>query len=620
MQGPRLIPRLREIQEASGYLPRAKMEALGAELMLPLHRIHEVVSFFPHLRLKPGPAATIRVCRDLACEHAGAMALKQRLEALASDFGSESVGVEWSSCLGQCDRAPAIQAEFERPGDHSVIIDQDGRHAARTYDKLKLDIDYFLSDRESVADLIAPLPENRPAWKLDYTNQPGGRLPEFSAVRSFAARLRDADDPASRDAVLEALNEQMRNADLRGMGGAGVPTFRKWQDVRSARGDRRYVICNADESEPLTFKDREILLRTPDIVLEGMIFGALFTGATSGYVYVRHEYPAQIEAMQKAIDRAYEAGVLGKDVMGTGQNLDIEVFVSPGGYVCGEQSALIEAIEEKRSEPRNKPPQIETNGLYDCPTLLNNVETFSWVPAIAHYGGAWFADSGVTSGPWYGRPGRRSNAAKGMRFFSLCGDVRRPGVHEVPNGTTLGELIRLCGGMIDGLPLFALAPSGPSGGFLPAQLTRSMIAPEFRNAFPSDRERLNVEELPLDLDEFRTLGLMLGAGMMVYADRPGQRPDMLAQALSATRFYRRESCGKCVPCRVGCQKLVEIGESLNSVDRTDPASVRSIAELVADLAETMELTSICGLGTSAPKPLSSYVALFLTPDFQKAQE
>jgi NADH:ubiquinone oxidoreductase subunit F (NADH-binding) len=223
----------------------------------------------------------------------------------------------------------------------------------------------------------------------------------------------------------------------------------------------------------------------------------------------------------------------------------------------------------------------------------------------------------VQGGPWYGRQGRRNSSAKGLRFFSICGDVRKPGVHEVPNGTTLGELIELSGGIIDNLPLFAFAPSGPSGGFLPAKLTRQMIAPEYHRAIPADQTDINVLDLPLDLDEFRTLGLMLGAGMMVYADRPGRRPDMLAQALSATRFYRRESCGKCVPCRVGCQKLVEIGERLTASSRTDPYEIQRISDLVQDLSETLELTSICGLGTSAPKPLSSYMTYFLESDNQR---
>ena len=613
---PRLIPRLRTIQETSGYLPRAKLESLSSELGIPLHKIHEIVSFFPHYRLEPAAPVHIRVCRDLACDHARAADVKTRLEELAQTFGADRVQVEWTSCLGLCDRAPAIQAEFDSPGQHSMAIDDHGQRLDALTIRLKKTISKFFESGAGSLNQATTASLNRPGWRLDYRHDGDLVYPEFHAVRGFAERLRDAGTQADTSAVMQWLNDEMKRADLRGMGGAGVPTFRKWLDVKSARGNMRFLICNGDESEPLTFKDRELLLQTPDIVLEGMIFGGLFTGATKGYVYIRHEYPAQIHAMEQAIKRAYEAGVLGKNILGTGLDLEIEVFISPGGYVCGEQSALIEAIEEKRSEPRNKPPQIETNGLYDCPTLLNNVETFAWIPAIAHHGGAWYAGSGIQGGPWYGRPGRRSSASRGLRFFSICGDVNSPGVYEVPNGTTLGELIKLSGGMLDQLPLFAFAPSGPSGGFLPARLGREMIAPEFQRAFPAELSELDVLDLPLDLDEFRTLGLMLGAGMMVYADRPGRRPDMLAQALSATLFYRRESCGKCVPCRIGCQKLVQIGEALTLSSRTDPTELEHLGQLVQDLSETLELTSICGLGTSASKPLASYLTYFLEPNDQ----
>ena len=618
-QGPRVVPRLRSMQEAYGYLPRPKLENLAAELEIPLHRIHEIISFFPHYRLKPGPAIHIRVCRDLACDHAGSVVLKQRLEALVAEFGSGKVVVEWTSCLGLCDKAPAVQAEFEALGRHPIAVDDGQDHPEHIVGRMRDAIERFSEGRTDLHDDADLKPAGRPRWQLNYRNSGELELEEFAAVKQFAARLVAAPSPEARLEVMQSLNNEMKSADLRGMGGAGVPTFRKWLDVRSARGENRYVVCNADESEPLTFKDRELLLQTPDIVLEGMIFGALYSGATQGYVYIRHEYPAQIRAMEKTIKRAHKAGVLGKNILGTGHDIEIEVFVSPGGYVCGEQSALIEAIEEKRSEPRNKPPQIETNGIYDCPTLLNNVETFAWVPSIYHHGGAWYAGSGVQGGPWYGRAGRRSNATRGMRFFSLCGDLRRPGVHEVPNGTTLRELIDRCGGLLDNAPLFAFAPSGPSGGFLPARLTKEMIAPEFHRAFPAEATHLDVLDIPLDLDEYRTLGLMLGAGMMVYADRPGKRPDILGQALAATRFYRRESCGKCVPCRVGCQKLVEIGENLVGGSVNKPTHLLAINDLVRDLSDTLELTSICGLGTSAPKPISSYLAYFQPYEDQRAE-
>ena len=222
------------------------------------------------------------------------------------------------------------------------------------------------------------------------TETPGEESPvsgqdqPYAAVARFALALERAGDPVARRAVGQGLIDELKTSDLRGMGGAGRPAFSKWGEVRdeSERADRTYIICNADESEPSTFKDREILLRAPHLVVEGMVLGALLVGAHQGYVYIRHEYFDQIHAVEAEIKRARALGVVGPNVLGTGQSFELEVFESPGGYVCGEQSALIEAIEEHRAEPRNRPPVIEANGLYNQPTLLNNVETFAWVPAI----------------------------------------------------------------------------------------------------------------------------------------------------------------------------------------------------------------------------------------------
>jgi NADH:ubiquinone oxidoreductase subunit F (NADH-binding) len=304
--------------------------------------------------------------------------------------------------------------------------------------------------------------------------------------------------------------------------------------------------------------------------------------------------------------------VVGLDVLGTGQTFELEAFESPGGYVCGEQSALIEAIEEHRAEPRNRPPVIEANGLFNKPTLLNNVETFAWVPSIALNGGAWYRDSGIVESPWYlarrkpdDKPERWPRGT-GMRFFSLCGDVAKPGVFEVPVGLTVGELIAMAGGMRDGLPLLALMPSGPSGGFVPARLTPADLPARQRRNFPAGRDEISLLELPLDKAEFDQLGLLLGAGLLVVAGLPGVAPAarILDVALNATRFFRNESCGKCVPCRVGSQKLVLIGEGLQA-GPADPDERAGLFDLVRALQETMEQTSICSLGTSASKPLAS---------------
>jgi NADH:ubiquinone oxidoreductase subunit F (NADH-binding)/NADH:ubiquinone oxidoreductase subunit E len=618
------VQQLREIQERLGYLPKKEVEGLSTRFEVPLHRLHEVISFFPHFRLVPPPDIEVHVCRDMACHLRGAVECKERLAEVAREFGGpERIRVEEVSCLGRCDGAPAALIELHRAGepDGARVLE---RPAVSDYDaRLRLISGAHLSGQEVPLDEVDRSPRG---WRIDPYRQPtadpgNGEAEKaaekgrerYAAVIEIAERLKQARDSAARKAVGQALINELKISDLRGMGGAGRPAFSKWGEVRdeSERADATYVICNADESEPSTFKDREILLRTPHLIIEGMALGALVVGAQQGYVYVRHEYLDQIKAVKDEIERARALGVVGPDVLGTGQPFELETFESPGGYVCGEQSALIEAIEEHRAEPRNRPPLIEANGLNNRPTLLNNVETFAWVPSIALNGGAWYRGCGASEAAWYVARRKADDkpdqapSGKGLRFFSICGDVERPGVYEVPVGLPLGELIALAGGMRGGFPLLALAPSGPSGGFLPATLTPADLPAKKRDNFPKGRTELSVLELPLDKGEFDELGVLLGAGLLFVARVPGVEPAarMLDLARNATRFFRNESCGKCVPCRIGSQKLVDIGDRLRA--GTSNATNIEVIELVRALHETMEQTSICSLGTSASNPLAS---------------
>jgi NADH:ubiquinone oxidoreductase subunit F (NADH-binding) len=409
------------------------------------------------------------------------------------------------------------------------------------------------------------------------------------------------------------------------MGGAGMPAAGKWRDVRDAVRDARgrgkdegaYIVVNGDESEPGTFKDRELLLRTPHLVVEGVILAGLVTGASRGYIYIRHEYPEQIKACRAEIRRAERLGVCGDDAWALGRPFPVEVFVSPGGYICGEQSALIEAMSGRRGEPRNMPPKLETNGLYERPTLVSNVETFAWVPYVWINGGKQYADLGA-------------NTWRGRRFFSVSGDVRRPGVYEVPMGMKLRELIegeQYCQGMKGGRPLKGFAPSGPSGGFLPARLSTASIlqgkderkkkawsAFAKRHGVPEDAGDFDLLEIELELDVFRSLSPTeaLGAGLVVYAE--GR--DMAEQAVNALQFFRNESCGKCVPCRIGSQKLVTLGERLME-NRIDGARWSdALKPAVDDLGRVMKMASICGLGRSVPMPLET-VMRFFAGDLQR---
>jgi NADH:ubiquinone oxidoreductase subunit F (NADH-binding) len=386
---------------------------------------------------------------------------------------------------------------------------------------------------------------------------PYGGFGEYRAVKRFL----ETSDYAGVIATLKA-------SGLRGLGGAGFPTGLKWEIVRNAAGKQKYIVCNADESEPGTIKDRFIMQHLPYLVIEGMVLAGLVTGAKKGYLYIRHEYEEPREVLQKEIERCYRERILGKDILGSGRTFDLEIFVSPGGYICGEESALLEALEGKRAEPRNKPPFPGTNGLWNMPTVINNVETFIFAAAILVRGVEWFKAQGV-------------NGSTGLKFVGVSGDVVRPGVFEVPMGTSYRKLIfNYAGGVVDGRTLLAFAPSGPSSGYLPA----SML------------------DLPLDFKAVADAGSMVGSGAIVVC---ADNRCMLDMALNSVRFFRNESCGKCVPCRVGSQKLVTILSAWSSGE-----SKPDDKQLCDELFQAMRMTSICGLGQIVPAPITSVMQHF----------
>jgi formate dehydrogenase beta subunit len=532
--GPSLIPALHAIQERVGWLPREELETLAREVRRPLYEIEGLISFYPHFRTEPPKKASLRVCHDLSCWLRGS---DQALAALRERYGEDpDVEVLEVSCLGRCDQAPAV-AVGEHPGT-----------AADAAQRVSAALDGGLPEPQVVTySAGAPWP-----------NDPYGPGHErYQVLRAVLAGQRDPGE------LIATLTE----SGLRGMGGAGFPAGRKWGLVAAQEASPKYVICNADESEPGTFKDRQILAEQPHLVLEGMLLGMLAVGAQEGWVFIRHEYGPEEAMIRREIAWLRAAGLAGEDVAGTGRRLSVEVFTSPGGYILGEESALIECMEGHRGEPRNKPPFPGTYGLWGMPTLMNSVETFAHVPVIMQRGAGWWHEQGASG-------------HSGLKFFAVSGDVERPGVYCVPMGSTARQLLELAGGVAGGRPLAAIQPGGASSNFL----------------------RADQIDIPLDFDALAKAGSMLGSGALVVL---AEGSNLLGAATNVLRFFRDESCGKCVPCRVGSAKAHQILSDVLAADG-GPADVD---DRIGLLEETMRKTSICGLGQVALGPVLSVLRL-----------
>jgi NADH:ubiquinone oxidoreductase subunit F (NADH-binding) len=532
---------LRAIQLRHGFLPKAELEGLSQRTQTPLYQIHSVASFYPHFHLAAPPRADVRVCADMSCHLNGAGELRADLERRFSASNPQDVLIRDVSCLGRCDHAPAISMN-----DH-IFTNVAAPHAEQ--------IVRSALRGETIAD-DHPV-EARAVCKAD--PYPDGE--KYDVVRNLV-QTKNWDDVIAK----------LKSSELRGLGGAGFPTSMKWDLVRKERDPVKYVVCNADESEPGTIKDRFIMTHLPHLLIEGMLIAGLVTGAQRGILYIRHEYHLQEEILGEEIRRCYRAGLLGKTILGTTLAFDLEVFVSPGGYICGEETALIEAIEGHRAEPRNKPPFPVQAGLWQKPTVLNNVETFVNVPQILARGVDWFIAQGA-------------NGSRGLKFVGVSGHAAKPGIFEVPMGITMREVLYdHAGGIRGGRALKAFAPSGPSSGYLPA----SMV------------------DVRLDFKALAEAGSMLGSGAIVVCD---DSTCMLDMALNAVRFYRNESCGKCVPCRVGSQKMTDI--LFRWTQGTLPESqYRADLALLDELSQAMALTSICGLGQIVPAPIQSVLKHF----------
>jgi NADH:ubiquinone oxidoreductase subunit F (NADH-binding)/NADH:ubiquinone oxidoreductase subunit E len=543
---------LHHVQDANGFVSAYEIEVIAARRQVHVRDVHTVASFYPHFRLKPPVPVDVRVCNDMTCHLYQANDLRVGLESKYAHLPNV-VRVRDISCVGRCDHAPIL-----------TIND-------RYYDATSLTEATQLIDRE-----IAQRDANHP------NATPHSTPPRSMEERGMVIRCDPYPDKQSRYAIFKELiveknfdqaMQTLKAGELRGMGGAGFSTFIKWDGCRKTPAAQRYVVCNADESEPGTIKDRFILQYLPHMVIEGMMVCGAIVGATKGYLYIRHEYELQADILNEELAYLRSLGLLGENILGSGIDYDMEVFVSPGGYICGEETALMEAIEGHRSEPRNKPPRTVNSGLWKSPTALNNVETFTHAITILGKGPDWYRNAGLPGSP-------------GIKFVGVTGTVTKPGIFEVPMGISYGELIYdYAGGPPPGREIIAFAPSGPSSGYLPA----SML------------------ELPLDWDKVKGAGSMLGSGAVVVC---ADNACMLDMALVAVRFYRNESCGKCSPCRIGTQKLVDLLENW-----TKGIAGPGDQAMLKDLSQVLRLASICGLGQIAPAPIQSVMKHF--PDIMK---
>jgi NADH-quinone oxidoreductase subunit F len=570
-----LLPALQAAQARVGWVSPGALGYVCERLHVPPAEGYGVASFYALLAVRERPPTVLHVCDDIACKVRGADTLVGELTTRLGPEGVAKDSAMWmrSPCLGLCEQAPAamLLAAGEQPVELSW--------GAATAD------DAVRALRSAVACSRGPASvghaESRPAAFEALARLP---LPQAPAPERRLLRRVGTVDPTSLDAyranggyvgLRRALElgplgviREVTDAKLAGRGGAAFPTGRKWEAVARAAARPHYVVCNADESEPGTFKDRVLMEEDPFAVIEAMTVTGVATGSEKGYLYVRGEYPRATERLAGAIAAARARGLLGDDVMGRGVRFDVEIRRGGGAYICGEETALLNSIEGLRGEPRNKPPFPVDVGLFGKPTCVNNVETLvSALLIVAEGKAAWLA---------HGTPG-----STGTKLFCLSGCVARPGVYEVPFGTRLDALIALAGGVPGGRALRTVLLGGAAGTFLrPDELA-----------------------LPLTFEDTRKVGASLGSGVVMLLD---DRVDLGAILARIASFFRDESCGQCVPCRVGTVRQEELVTRLvRGAPLGSHGSLESERRLLDDLGQAMRDASICGLGQTASSAIAS---------------
>lgn len=555
-----LLPVLHAIQERIGWISPGALNYASLRLGMPPAEAHGVASFYEMFSLTPRPPVVAHVCDDIACMTHGVEALCSELERKLGPAGKPCVTGKaiWqrSSCLGLCERAPAVlitvagKTPQERLLAPAKVEDVSSAITEATSGKSSGPID-TLNAKVSVPQAgQSQLRLLRRVGQTDPTN-----LDNYRRFRGYEA-LRKALEVGPERVIQEVID-----AKLLGRGGAAFPTGKKWEAVVQQKDSSRphYVICNADESEPGTFKDRVLMEGDPFAILEGMTIAAFATGATKGYIYIRGEYPLALERLQHAIGAARAQHFLGDNILGREFSFDIEIRRGAGAYICGEETALFNSIEGYRGEPRNKPPFPTQSGLFRQPTVVNNVETLVNVPEIILNGGAAYARIGTAN-------------SSGYRLFCVSGHVVRPGVYEVPFGPTIRNVIEMAGGVGGTGRLQAVLLGGAAGSFV------------------SPREL----DTPLTFEGTRAIGATLGSGVVMLFD---DSVDLKQVLLRIAAFFRSETCGQCVPCRVGTIRQEEALQRL--VQRKPLGSNEQESALLKEMAQAMRDASICGLGQTA---------------------
>ena len=509
----------------------------------------------------------ILVCNGTGCTSSKSPKILEKLKRVVEEKGLKNVRVIKTGCFGLCAKGPIVIIRPDdtfyamvKPEDCEEIIQShiiEGKVVERLLCK---DIDGTKVTK--LDDLTFYKKQKRIALKNCGVINPED-IDEYIAFDGYRALARVLIE-MSQDEVIEIIEK----SGLRGRGGAGFPTGKKWKITKEEKGETKYVVCNADEGDPGAFMDRSILEGDPHSILEAMEIAGFAIGAKKGYIYVRAEYPIAVKRLKTAIEQAREYGLLGKNIFGTKFDFDIEIRLGAGAFVCGEETALLESIEGRRGQPRVKPPYPSQSGLWGCPTLINNVETYANITQIILKGAEWYSSIGTAT-------------SKGTKVFALGGNVNNVGLVEVPMGTTLREIVYdIGGGIPNGREFKAAQTGGPSGGCIP-------------------KEHLDT---PIDYESLKEIGSMMGSGGLIVMD---DTKCMVCLAKFYLEFTVSESCGKCTPCRIGTKRMLEILEKLCSGEGTEYDIYR-----LEKLAVNIKKASICGLGQSAPNPVISTLKYF----------